>query len=387
MLALKGHEIRVIDFEILWQTQSKRELWSKRKIFKNVSKIYKNTGITLIRPGIIKIPFIDYISMMLSHWKEIRLQTSQFNPDVILSFGVVAYLAGRAAKKNRIPFVYYWIDVSHRLIPFKFLRPTGWMVERRAIKLASRVLTINKKLREYVIKMGAPPARTRVLTAGIDFGQFDPNLSGDQILKQYELSDKDVVLFFMGWLYQFSGLKEVVAELAKLNDRHVKLLIVGEGDAYHELQEMQEELGLQDRLILAGRRPYREIPLFIAAADICLLPAYPTETIMQDIVPIKMYEYMAMKKTVVATRLPGVVKEFGEGNGVVYVDRPEDTVQKALEIIQDGNLQELGAKARKFAQRYNWERIANEFELILQKAVRENKKCPPSGKAAPHMIE
>ena len=63
-----------------------------------------------------------------------------------------------------------------------------------------------------------------------------------------------------------------------------------------------------------------EMPAFIAASDICLLPAYPWEKTMQDIVPIKMYEYMAMKKPVIATRLPGVMKEFGEDNGVVYVE-------------------------------------------------------------------
>jgi len=178
----------------------------------------------------------------------------------------------------------------------------------------------------------------------------------------------------MSWLYEFSGLKEVAAELGKLQDKHVKLLIVGEGDAYNKLQEIKERLGLQDRLILAGRRPYSEIPSFILTADVCLLPAYVTETIMHDIVPIKIYEYMAMKKPVIASRLPGVVKEFGEGNGVVYIDRPEDAVKKALELVQGGDLKELGARARKFVERYSWENITDKFEEILQKAIGENRR-------------
>lgn len=372
MLSLRGHTIRVIDFEITWRTQKRTRICSKRQILRNVSKIHEDAKITVIRPAIIKIPGLDYASMMLSHWKEIRQQTSQFNPDVILSFGVVAYLAGRIAKKHRIPFVYYWIDVSHRLIPFRFLRPVGWVIERRALKLASQVLAINDKLREYVVKIGAPPERSRVLTAGIDFDRFDLDTSGDQIARKYGLTKKDVVLFFMGWLYQFAGLKEVAAELSKLQNKRVKLLIVGEGDAYSELQEMRERLNMQDQLILAGRRPYSEIPAFIVACDICLLPAYAEESVMQDIVPIKMYEYMAMKKPVIASRLPGVMKEFGEGNGVVYIDKPEDAIRKALELVEKGVVQELGIKARKFAERYDWENIADEFEKILQETIEKH---------------
>jgi glycosyltransferase involved in cell wall biosynthesis len=130
---------------------------------------------------------------------------------------------------------------------------------------------------------------------------------------------------------------------------------------------------MQDQLILAGKKDYRQIPALIAAADICLLPAYPEEKIMQDIVPIKLYEYMAMEKPVIATRLPGVVKEFGESNGIVYVNRPEDVIPKALELVESGGLRELGLKAREFAAKNSWQHIADEFELILNKAI-ENKR-------------
>ena len=74
---------------------------------------------------------------------------------------------------------------------------------------------------------------------------------------------------------------------------------------------------MDNQVILTGKQPYECIPKFLAAADICLLPAYPTEKIIQDIVPIKMYEYMAMGKPVITTKLPGVMKEFGEDRGVI----------------------------------------------------------------------
>lgn len=178
----------------------------------------------------------------------------------------------------------------------------------------------------------------------------------------------------MGWLYQFSGLKEVALELAKIGNHDIKLLIVGEGDAYEELQRTRDKYNLQDKVILTGKRPYQEIAAFISASDICLLPAYTTERIMQDIVPIKMYEYMAMKRPVISTKLPGVMKEFGENNGVVYVDRPEEVVKKAIELVGSGNLSELATRARSFAERCSWDHITEEFESILKEVRRERQR-------------
>lgn len=378
-LSLKGHQVRVIDYELLWRTQGKKELRSKRQVFNNVSRFYDGANVTLIRPGIIKLPWLDYVSSVFSYRKEIHHQIKDFCPDVIIGFGILStYLAMRAAQKHNIPFIYYWIDVLHRLIPFKPLHPIAMLLERRTLRQADKVLVINEKLKDYVKELGASPERTRVLRAGIDIERFDPATKGDTVRQHYGLTRNDIVLFFMGWLYQFSGLKEVASQLARIHNPNLKLLIVGEGDAYEALQQIREKHNLKDTIILTGKKPYHEIPEFIVASDVCLLPAYPDEKIMQDIVPIKMYEYMAMKKPVVATRLPGVMGEFGKDNGVVYVDKPEDAVAKAMELIQSGRIEELGQKARSFVERYSWESITDEFEKILKRTIEEkqNERVP-----------
>jgi glycosyltransferase involved in cell wall biosynthesis len=373
-LSLKGHEVRVIDYELLWRTQGKKELRSKRQVFNNVSRFYDGAKVTLVRPGIIKIPWLDYVSSIFSYRKEIHHQIKDFCPDVIIGFGILStYLAMRAAQKNNIPFVYYWIDVLHRLISFKPFHPIAKSLESKTLRQADKVLVINEKLKDYVKELGAPPERTQILRAGIDIERFDPVSKGDTIRQHYGLAKEDTVLFFMGWLYQFSGLKEVASQLARIANPNLKLLIVGEGDAYEALQQMREKHTLKDRIILTGKKPYQEIPEFIAASSICLLPAYPDEKIMQDIVPIKMYEYMAMKKPVIATRLPGIMREFGEDNGVVYVDKPEDAVTKAMELIQSGKIEELGQKARGFVERYSWQSITDEFEKILEETVESSR--------------
>ena len=374
-LALKGHKVRVIDYEILWRVQGTKRVCSKRQVFRDVSKIYHGAEITLIRPGIIKIPWLDYVSLLCTYKKEIEQQIKEFLPDVIVGLGILSsYLAAKAAKRNAIPFVYYWIDVLHRLIPSKVLQPAAKVLERITLKRADRVLVINEELRNCVVGFGSPPEHTLILRTGISIEQFSPLINGTAIREHYGLKEDDIVLFFMGWLYHFSGLKEVAQQLAKMSDNRLKLLIVGEGDAYDELRHIQGEYNLQNRVILTGKKPYQEIPVLIAASDICLLPAYAKEKVMRDIVPIKMYEYMAMAKPVISTRLPGIVKEFGEGNGVVYVDKPEDVAEEAIELIRSSNLKDIGAKARCFVERYNWQNTTDEFERILEKVIKEKRR-------------
>ncbi len=369
----------LITNNIDWRKEKYKKLYTKRRVFDNVQKIYPEASIQVIRPGTLKIPVLDYLSIWFTHKKEIKRQIREFKPDVIVGFGIInTYLASKIAKKSKIPFVYYWIDVLHTLISIGQLQFLGRYLEKCTIKNSSRVITINKKLAEFVDELGADKEKTCVIGAGIDLARFNPKLDGYEVRKTCGIKKDDIVLFFMGWLYHFSGLKEVAVELAKLSEEKpsVKLLIVGDGDAFDDLQRIRAECDLDSQMILTGKQPYEKIPEFIAAADICLLPAYPDEEIMQDIVPIKMYEYMAMSKPVITTELPGIIKEFGNDNGVIYVGRSEDALKKAGELIETERIEKEGIKARRFVENNNWEKITDEFEKVLEAVVRRDRnKC------------
>ena len=365
-MVLRGHDIRVIDYEILWKEEGEKELLSQRQVF-HASRVMEGSNIEVIRPPIVKIPILDYVSMLWTYQREITRQINEFKPDIVLGNDILTTrLAFRVAKKSGIPTIFYSIDIEHRLVPYRALQPLGKLVESGNIMSADLVISINEGLRDYTIKMGADPEKTHVIRAGIDTQLYDPSVSGDRVKEQYGISDSDKVLFFMGWLYQFSGLKELALELTKIQSLHpeIKLLIVGDGDAFDEINSIRLENHLEDKIILTGRQPYERLAEFIACADVCLLPAYNNE-IMRDIVPIKLYEYMAMRKPVISTKLPGVMKEFSEGNGVIYIEKPEDALEKALEIIYEGNITKEGDRARKFVEKLDWEHITDEYEYTL----------------------
>lgn len=371
-LVSRGHDIRVIDYEILWKTEGKKELLSSKHVFNNVSKILGSSGVTVIRPGIIKIPFLDYVSMIFTYSKEIDRQIREFHPDIIMGHSILTnYLSMKYAKKYKIPFIFHMTDAQHTMIPFKQIQPLGKIIEQIILKNADRVVTINDKLRDYAIRMGAESSKVYVIKGGIDLKRYNYQLDGTRIREKYGIKKTDFLLFFMGWLYNFSGLKEVAVELSKIKDTmpNIRFLIVGTGDAYKELKEISLKYNLGNQLILAGSQPYEMIPEYIAASDICLLPAYCNET-MSDIVPIKLYEYLAMGKPVITTRLPGVIKEFGD-NGISYIDNPEDTIKKAIQLIEDGLLKEKGMQGRRFVEKNDWNKLTNEFENLLKMALIE----------------
>ncbi len=376
LLSGRGHEIRVIDYELQWRVEKKAWGYCRRQVFENTRKIYPDAQITVIRPGIFRVPGLDYVSLLFSHGKEIKRQIEEFQPDIIVGFGIInSYLASRAVAKRNIPFIYYWVDVLHRLIPVKIFQPIGVVFEKRAIRHSDMVIVINEGLRQVVTNLGASENKTRILRTGIDTGRFVPDPADSELNQQMGLKDGDIVLFFMGWLYPFSGLKEVAMKITENGNENIKLVVVGEGDLYGELATIQKEYHLQERLILTGKRPYKEIPGLISVADICILPSYPQEKIMRDIVPIKLYEYMAMQKPVISTRLPGVMEEFGDNNGVVYVESPEDVAKKARELVSKNRITELGQKAREFVKGNSWEKITDEFEVILEEAIEKRKSA------------
>jgi len=365
-MALRGHKIRVIDYEYLWKENPQRKIFTHRRVFENAYKTLKNSNITLIRPGMIKASGLDMASILYFHTIEIKRQIKEFKPDVIIAFGILnAYIGLHYANKHNIPFVYYLLDHLHCLLPTKLTQIIAEKFEKSNIRCADQIFVLNQGLKDYVGEMGGELNKVYVLPSGVDLNKFNLQIDGSIIRKKHGIKKNDTLLFFMGWIYEFSGMKEVAESLANFESDSIKLMVVGDGDLYNTLYKMSTEENLKNKLILTGKVPFEQIPSYIAAADVCLLPAYKNE-IMMNIVPIKLYEYMAMGKPVIATNLPGIKKEFGNNSGIIYVDDPKETLNKAIELIGTNLMWEYSEKSLKYTQNYGWDSLVLKFEKSLR---------------------
>lgn len=370
-LVQRGHEVRVIDYPIDWRKAPiKKPLVMIRQVFTSVHKVVDG-GVTVIRPAIVQVPVFCYLSLLITHRVEIIRQVRNFKPDVIVGFGLLnARLAASQARRNNIPFIYYVIDELHRLVPEELFQSIARSLEKLNNKNANKVISINEGLKDYTEIMGADPTKTKVIRAGVDFQRFS-QANGADIRRRYGFADDDIVMFFMGWLYSFSGLDEVALEMARVKNKHLKMLVLGKGELWDRLNEIKEEYGLGDKLILEDWKPYDEVPSYLAAADICLLPAQKNE-VMQNIVPIKLYEYMAAGKPVICTSLKGVMTEFGHGNGIHYIDRPSEVIPLASRLIDATSIEVEGQLAQNFVVENDWDAITARFEFTLNEVIDMN---------------
>lgn len=360
-LSLRGHRVTVLDYPILRRHWPSEPLVVPLRLNENAARIYPDAAIRLLTPGTISLGVLARLSSVFSHWLALNRVIRQEKPDLIVCYALSTGLAALAlARRHRLPFLFHVIDALHTIVPLEALKPIAHAVERRLLRRADQVILINEHLRTYAVAMGAAPERARALRTGVDLRRFKPGTDPSETRRRLGIGPSDLVLFFMGWLYPFSGVREV-AESLRAAPPGVRLLVVGDGDDLPALASLRGS-ELHHRLILTGRVPYDEIPALLAAADICLLP-FHTVPATEHIVPIKLYEYMAAGKPVIAAPLPGVMRDVGEGNGVLYAAAAEQ-VATALAIRDQAF--DLGVDARAFVERHcDWDSITDEFEALL----------------------
>jgi len=377
-LSRNGHEVKVVDFEISWRQRGWRPLWQRRREMLHAQRFFDDATVTVVRPAMLRIPGLGRPSWLVANWAELARQFETFRPDVVVAYSISnAYLALHLARRYGVPFVYHLLDALHTLVEPPLLRPIAREVEQRVLRSADRIIVVNTHLKSYAVELGADASRLNVIPMGVTIGR-DPDVDGEAIRAALDLSESDFVLLFVGWLYTFSGLRELVIDLDRQRDRlpNVKLLVVGDGDLLPELRRLRGELGLEERLILTGRRPRDEMAGYIAAADICLLPAHRNVT-MEHIVPAKIIEYMEQGKPVIATRLPGLEAEFGTLPGMLYVDTPGEVLDRVRALLS-GSVSarlmaaRLGESCFQFMQRReDWDTVTARFETVLRDAVLE----------------
>jgi glycosyltransferase involved in cell wall biosynthesis len=240
------------------------------------------------------------------------------------------------------------------------MRWFGKYIEEEVLKLSDSVVVINESMRKYVLSRGAREAT--VISGGVDLKKFKPtNL---KIRERYGVKDDETLLFFMGYVYPFSGLERIARQLVRFPK--IKLMIVGDGESFGNLNRIRDEFQLGDRLITIDKKPYKEIPNYINAADVCILPSETNET-MRYIVPIKIYEYMSLGKPIISTHLPGVEEEFSHYNGIDYVDKPEDILQKSIDIKL--NYIEMGLQSKEYVSKCDWNMLTGKMESLLEEAI------------------
>ena len=376
LLSILGHDVSVVDLDDSWRESPDRPIIDILPRYQlGVHRAYENASVNLRHPGLVRLPLIARISGALSNAVEVYRALSEGDYDVVLLYGVptVGIQTWFSARRHGVPIVFRSIDISHQIVPSPFLAWPTRFIEKLIYKSVDGISALTPRLKDYLQSSGVPASRIRVLPAGVDVERFSPGTRNDTLMSRWGIAQTDRVILFMGTIYRFSGLDRVIEDFPSLLSRHPtsRLLIVGKGEDAGRLKALSEKIGVSSNVVFTGVQDYGLLPDIIRSSDLCINP-FRLNAITRDILPTKLFQYLACGRPLVATELPGTTPFLtGDSEGVVYSD-----LANFINVIGDlldfpDRCQELGDRAsRAMRERYDWKHIAESLVEWLEGIVK-----------------
>jgi len=373
-LALAGDEVLVLDYEIHWGRKGRWPLVQARQEIRDSTKFHAGSGLRVVRPAMLRVPGLARPSWLLATTLELVRAFRGFRPDVVVAYGLSNALVARLlAAAYRVPFVFHIFDSLHALAEPAFLAPAARLVEQAVLRSARAVILVHRGMRPYLQEMHVPRSKVRFIMNGFEAREVDPERAA-AVRRRLGVGDDEVLIIFVGWLYDHSGLREVARQLAG-SDRYAgyRLVVAGDGDLLGELRDIARTAGGGSRLIVLGKVPVTEIPDLIGASDVGLFASIPSPA-MRNVVPAKVDEYLELGRPVIATGLPGMLAELRDVPSMIWVDGPDE----ALEVLAArlagqpdarAYLRGLGLESRAYAdQRESWATVTERFRGVLEES-------------------
>ena len=372
LFSKNGHNVFVIDCP---DTKNKNIITGlKTQIIYNYSRVYDDASITLIHPPSILIKGLNRISHFITCKKTIRKTILENKIDVIFLYGSITngIQSIQVANELQIPVIFRLLDIAHGLVKIPILKNLAKKYESIVLSNSLKVLTTTPDMSRFATEMGAKKEFVEYFPLGINTDNFKPLEKDISFRDSLGISENDNVIVFVGTIYPFAGLMELVNNFNVIENetQNVKLIIVGGGPSYDKLEKLVISKKLESKIILTNFIPQKEIPKYISLADICINP-FEINYVTNRILPTKIIEYFACGKPVLSTPLSGT-KELlpDEKYGILYSDSQNFTKTLSTLLLDKNRLNQLGKQALDYAHKHHdWkilsEKLLNKFLTFL----------------------
>ncbi|MEA2212394.1 MAG: hypothetical protein QOF83_2342, partial [Solirubrobacteraceae bacterium] len=227
--------------------------------------------------------------------------------------------------------------------------------ERLILQRADLVGAVSANAAEDLIAAGADPNRVRVVPNGVNVSRF-----ADAEPMPLPASFRGgFIVCFVGLFYPWHGVRFLAEAFGLLHGdrRDARLLLVGDGEELPSVRAILERHGALESSHLTGLVARAEAPRYMAAADVLVSPHADVHRFIGS--PIKLFEYMAAGKPIVATRvgqIPEIIAE--EHSGLVVPPEDPQAMAAALgRLHDDAELRaRLGSEAQHEARaHHSWD--------------------------------
>jgi glycosyltransferase involved in cell wall biosynthesis len=304
----------------------------------------------------------------------------RFKPDVIYYRGVI--FAGVFSRIFKIPStaeangIYPDEVKAERPSFFRIFGSILQLRERMIYLSAKRIICVTEGIKRELIKnYGIENDRCKVISNGVNTNLFRP-LDKIACRKKIRFDEDYFYAGFVGSFRSWQGLDTLIKAIKivkKQGYEKIRFILVGNGDQLKDLKEMVKAYGLQNETIFIGGVKYEEVPILINCFDVCLAPFKKDRNIKIGLSPLKLYEYLACGRPVIASRVEGV-KDVVEDGNCGYLFEPDDVEGLGAKIIesysQRNKLSEFGNNGRALmVASFSWEKIVMRVESVLKEAV------------------
>jgi len=207
---------------------------------------------------------------------------------------------------------------------------------RSIVKNSCTTVVITSALLDKCEFNGVPTKNIQVLPDGVDLSLFGCEKSKSEARSTLGLPAKKRLVIYSGRLSEWKGIYTLIESMHHIDDS-VSVVLVGGFEGEKEVVEsFVEKCGLRARVIFCGHQEHKTIPIFLKAADILALPnSGKTEISRYYTSPLKMFEYMASDRPIIASDLPSIREVLNEENAVLVEPDSPAKLAAGIKYILD----------------------------------------------------
>lgn len=330
-----------------------------------------------------KLEFLKELkTFLLNGLRIIRLYKlyRKHKPDAIINrYLIYDFSAIVVGKLLNIPVMYevnasavYEREIENRY----YIKPLAKYVEKLIFNKSNVVTVVSNELKNFFEENGYNVSNTIVIPNGVNIKEYQENVEISSKFQELALQWKDKeILGFLGSLKSWHGVHRVIDILPSLlkSNPNIRLLIVGDGNTRDDIEKRISEKNLKDHVFISGFIPHDQVPGALSLFKVALAPYNNISNFYFS--PLKIFEYMAAGKAVVAPGL-GQINELVQPGytGILLQENTDICLEKAiLEIIEDPEqLKQMSLNAKDYISRnYTWERNAEKISSSLEKIIQK----------------
>ncbi|MGE9965395.1 glycosyltransferase family 4 protein [Fusicatenibacter saccharivorans] len=241
------------------------------------------------------------------------------------------------------------------------------------------VIGVSEFVTKEYLKVCKMPVKPHVLKNAIDVQKFSRNVSDEQkrsIRKKLGLKEDDFVVLYVGRIMEIKGVLELMQAVTGLEDKHIKLLIMGSANsgkwAYSSYERRVKKLSEQnkDRIIFTGYVDNSEVYQYAAVADVQCLP-----TLIAEAAPLVVLEAMAEGLPMIVTKSGGVI-EYVDDSTALMIEQENiiDNLKEAICYLKKHPeaRRQMSKNAKIQSKRYNEAIYYKNFIDLINKIMFEN---------------